>query len=149
MIFDKLENSALYASANPRFAKAFDYLKTTDFSTVEPGKYPIDGDLIYAAVSEYDSKEIENCKLEAHLNYIDIQYIVSGEEQMGVCMLEGQVPSIPYNTEKDCVFYKEPVSLVKVEAGMIAVFFPHDLHQPCIQVNGPAKVKKVVVKVKL
>ncbi|MBR2624354.1 MAG: YhcH/YjgK/YiaL family protein, partial [Paludibacteraceae bacterium] len=38
MILDALENSALYESLNPRFKAAFDYVKKTDFSKLEPGK---------------------------------------------------------------------------------------------------------------
>jgi len=149
MIIDQLKNSGTYAVLGERIAIALKYISETDFSAVEPGKYPIDGDLIYAAVSEYHTKPVSECKIEAHKKYIDVQYIISGKETMGVTLLNGQVPSVPYNEEKDCVFYDEPTSPVNFEAGMFAVYFPQDLHQPCISIGKGCMVKKVVVKVRL
>ena len=36
-----------------------------------------------------------------------------------------------------------------IEKGMFAVFYPQDIHRPCMQIDGPEKVKKVVVKVRV
>ena len=43
MIIDTLENLEQYASVNPRFAKAIEYLKSTDLNAQEPGKVELDG----------------------------------------------------------------------------------------------------------
>lgn len=147
MIIDHIENLGLYTNLGDRIALALKYISETDFSTVEKGKYAIDGNAVYAAVSEYQTKPISECKTEAHKNYIDVQFIVSGEEAMGFTRLKNQTPSIAYNEEKDCVFYNEPTSLVNFEAGMFAIYFPTDLHQPCIRIGEGCMVKKVVVKV--
>lgn len=147
MIIDHIKNIGLYTNLSERIALALKYIAETDFSTVEKGKYEIDGDSIYAAVSEYQTKTISECKIEAHKKYIDVQFIISGKEAMGLTLLNNQQPSIPYDNEKDCVFYNEPTSLLNFEAGMFAIYFPHDLHQPCISIGEGCVVKKVVVKV--
>ena len=147
MIIDHLENAEIYSNMGDRIALALKYISETDFSLVEKGKYPIDGDLVYAVVSEYHTKPIADCKIEAHKKYIDVQYIISGEEAMGLTLLTDQRPSVPYNEEKDCVFYNAPTSLVNFEPGMFAIYFPSDLHQPCISIGEGGEVKKVVVKV--
>lgn len=147
MVIDHLENVGKYSNLGDRIALALKYISETDFSVIEKGKYQLDGDLVYAAVSEYQTKPIADCKIEAHKKYIDVQYIISGEEAMGLTLLKDQQPSIPYNEEKDCVFYEEPTSLVNFKSGMFAIYFPHDLHQPCISINEGCTVKKVVVKV--
>ena len=39
--------------------------------------------------------------------------------------------------------------MLKVEEGMFTIFFPEDLHRPGVKLDQIAKVKKVVVKVKI
>ena len=37
MIFDSLKNSALYYPVSPRLEKAFGFIASTDWETMEPG----------------------------------------------------------------------------------------------------------------
>ncbi|MDX9882703.1 MAG: YhcH/YjgK/YiaL family protein [Prolixibacteraceae bacterium] len=149
MITDRIENTGFYKNSGTGVAKALQYIAETDFTGLAKGKYIIDGELIYAVVNEYETKPEADCKIEAHRNYIDVQFIVSGEEAIGYAPLNGQEPSIAYNDEKDCVFYKVPTSKVILGAGMFAIFYPHDLHQPGISSGTISNVKKVVVKVRV
>jgi biofilm protein TabA len=86
---------------------------------------------------------------EVHQIYTDIQYMISGREAIGYAALENQAVEIPYDLEKDIAFLSAETSPIILNPGMIAVFFPHDIHRPGIQIDGPEKIKKVVVKVKL
>jgi YhcH/YjgK/YiaL family protein len=147
MILDKLENAALYTSISENLKIGFDFLATTDFTHFEPGKYEIAGMNVFAIVSEYQSKEHQDCRPEAHRNYADIQYIVSGREIIGFATLNNQPVTEEYNTDKDIIFFSGETTPLILEAGMFAVFFPQDVHRPCMQLNGPENVKKVVVKV--
>ncbi len=149
MIIDRIENSEHYLNLGKRIARAFDYINSTDFSKIEPGKYEIDSDSIFAMVNEYETKDIKDCALEAHRKYIDIQYMYSGTELIGVTSLVNQIPVKEYNQEKDCVFFNEETSLIKMNAGMFAIFFPGDLHMPGVKENGLSNVKKIVVKVRI
>ena len=149
MILDKLENANLYSCISENLKKGFDFLATTDLANLEVGRYEIDGKNVFALVSEYESKAHQDCRLEAHQTYADIQYIVSGKEAIGFAPLNGQTVTAEYNPEKDIVFFSGETTQLIVEAGMFAVFYPQDVHRPCMQINGPEKVKKVVVKVKL
>lgn len=146
MILDKIENAGLYTAINARISKGFEYIKTTDLISITSGKFEI-GDGLTAIISEYETKNVEDCNLEAHEKFIDIQYIISGEELIGYVPLNKQVPTIAYNSDRDVVFYKEEVALTKLEAGMFAVYFPTDLHQPCIKSGASSTVKKLVIKV--
>lgn len=148
MIIDSLENAARYTSLGMNFAEAFGYLKNTDFSAMQPGRYVIDGDNVFAMISEYSTRIIGDEKLEAHRTYIDIQYMVSGTELMGYTLHTTQYPSFPYQAEQDYMLYDEkPSCFVPVHAGMFTIFFPTDLHMPCIMLSEAATVKKVVMKV--
>ncbi len=149
MILDKIENADLYAALSENLKKGFDFLKNTNLLNAEIGKHEIDGKNVFALVSEYESKAHQDCRLEAHRTYADIQYIVSGKEAIGFAPLNNQTVTAEYNAEKDIVFFSGETEQLTVEAGMFAVFFPQDVHRPCMQIDGPAKVKKVVVKVKM
>jgi YhcH/YjgK/YiaL family protein len=146
MILDTLENYQLYTSINERIAKGFDFLRTTDLDSLPSGKHDIEGDTIFALVQEYQTKPLEDCKLESHKKYIDIQYVIRGEEIMGITTQNNQ-NIIEVNEEKDYTFYEGTTSLVRVSKGMFTIFFPDDLHQPCVHTESAAEVKKVVIKV--
>ncbi|MCD4833779.1 MAG: YhcH/YjgK/YiaL family protein [Bacteroidales bacterium] len=148
MVIDKIENSEIYESLHLRFAKAFAFICKTDFSKLDDGKYEIENDDIFAIVQEYNTKDKKDAKLEAHRKYIDIQYIHSGVELIGIAAFKNQIP-ISDDTEKDLAFYEGDASFIKLEAGMFAIFFTDDLHMPGIKLTQSAKVKKVVVKVRV
>lgn len=148
MITDKLENIKLYLTINPRFSKALEYLQNTNLKEIENGKYKIENDEIFAIVQEYMTKDKNECKLEGHKNYIDIQYIISGEELIGISTLENQ-EKVTVNKEDDYTFYEGESYFIKLKEGMFAIFFPDDLHMPSIKVEATKSVKKIVIKVKI
>lgn len=149
MIIDKLSNSQLYSGHGERIRKAFTYLKETDFSKMELGKYEIDGDNIFALVNEYNTKDESEGKLEAHKKYIDVQFVAKGSELMGYAPLENQKIINEYNEQNDITFFEGDKSFIQVDEGMFAIFFPTDVHLPGIKVNEKSFVKKVVIKVKV
>ncbi|MBV5315312.1 MAG: YhcH/YjgK/YiaL family protein [Prolixibacteraceae bacterium] len=146
MILDKLENAALYEGISENMKKGFEYLKNTDLANLEVGRYEIDGKNVFALVSEYDSKKPEDCRLEAHQVYADIQYIVTGSEAIGFVTLNNQTVISEYNPDKDIAFFSGEAAPLILDSGLFAVFFPQDVHRPCMQIDGPEKVKKVVIK---
>src|SRR5512145_1954601 len=104
MIADILKNRHLYASISPRIKKSLEYISKTDFSAMEPGRYELDGSNIFALVQAYDSIPREQGKWECHRNYIDIQYIAEGVEQIGVNNIGKMKVTTEYNPEKDIAF---------------------------------------------
>jgi YhcH/YjgK/YiaL family protein len=148
MVIDKIENSQLYAGLSKQIAKAFAYINSTDLLNTEEGKYEIDGKNVIAIVQEYISKNLEDCKLESHFEHIDIQYVISGTELMGVSILNDQVPHT-INEEKDVAFYQYESTHFELAQGMFAILFPNDLHCPCIKNGENSKVKKLVVKIRI
>ncbi len=130
--------------------EALDYLKKTDFSSVENGKHLIQGDKLFAVVMNYTTEPKEKKKAEAHQKYIDLQYVVSGEEMMGVAPLSlNPRPSEMYDPNKEAAFYETPMGEMELpmKAGNYAVLFPEDIHRPGCSLNKSTEVRKVVVKV--
>ena len=77
MVVDRLENLEKYASLNPLFAKAMEYLKTTDLNAQELGKVKLQGDDLVVNFSQTKPKTKEEAKLETHNQFIDIQIPLS------------------------------------------------------------------------
>lgn len=147
MILDTVENIDLYKGLHERLSVGLEYIANTDFSALELGKYEIEGDAIFAILQAYDSKEEQNCKLEAHKKYIDIQFLVEGQEYIGVEPLMNQEILEDKLESNDVVFYKGTAPKMKLDSGSFMVFFPTDVHAPGIKVATSEKVVKVVVKV--
>ena len=151
MIFDNLKNKALYESVHPKFGEAFAFIERVVAEGLEVGRYELDGDALFALVQEYPTKAPADCPFEAHRKYIDIQYVKSGRERMGVANLAHVTPTTEYNDEKDFLLFNTPedASILTVGAGEFAVFFPHDAHQPAMAMGESETVEKIVVKVRV
>jgi biofilm protein TabA len=148
MIADRLTNAPLHHGVHPNFARAFAYLQRFDPATVD-GVYPL-GDGSEARVQRYHTRPIEERKWESHRTYIDIQYLVSGEESMLHAEISALHGATPYDDANDVILYADatgPVSSLGVRAGSFVIFYPHDGHRPGIALGAPAPVVKVVVKV--
>jgi len=148
MIFDNLKNSKLYFPLGEGIQKGLKYLTSTDFSNLEPGRYEIDGDKVYAMVQTYNTKPASAGRWEAHKKYIDVQYVAKGEELIAYAPSDGQKILSDYNEIKDVSLFEGERSFIKIEQGMFAVFFPDELHMPGIMTVNKKSVKKVVVKIK-
>jgi YhcH/YjgK/YiaL family protein len=150
MIADILKNRHIYAPISPRIKTALEYIAKTDFSGMEPGKYELDGKNLYVLVQAYDSIPREQGKWECHKNYIDIQYIADGVEQIGCNNIDKMKITTEYNPEKDVAFLSGEGDLVTFSKGSYGIFFPEDAHMPKIALNNiQSKVKKVVIKIKV
>ena len=96
MILDTLDNLEKYASLNPLFAQAIEYLKNTDLNALEIGKIKLQGDDLVVNVNQTSPKVKEDAKLETHNKFIDIQIPLSGDEVMGYTP-GNDLPEAEYN----------------------------------------------------
>jgi len=148
MIYDTLKNAARYSGLGTRFQKGFQFLQNTDLSSLKAGRIELDGANLFALVQEYTTRTLEESVWEAHRNYIDIQYMVSGVEKMGFANLE-EMDLGGYIPERDFQALNGRGNEVTVSTGAFAIFFPEDGHMPGLRVDQPAAVKKVVLKLKI
>lgn len=148
---NRRELAISYFKNKSRWDKAFTFLKTNDLSKLEIKRYDIDGDNVYAPVSEYLSKNEGDAKYEAHKKYIDIQYVIQGVELMSVApMSERKEVITVYDSTKDIEFMTVKQSKdYKATSERFFVFFPSDIHRPGVKVEENSQVRKIVVKVKV
>ncbi len=83
MIIGTLAACERYYALGARFRKALEFLKEHDVAAMEPGRYDIEGDDVFALVQEYVTKTIDGCTLEAHQVYADVNYVAEGFEYLG------------------------------------------------------------------
>jgi YhcH/YjgK/YiaL family protein len=146
MILDILTNSSKYTSLHPGIATALKFLSSPGTTLLAPGRYPIAGDAVFAIIEHCEGGGRENARLEIHRRFIDVQFVVSGNEWMGwspfsACSLDRE----GFSTESDIGFCNEPPkSWFEVSPGYFTIFYPSDAHAP---LSGNGQVHKIVVKV--
>ena len=148
---NRREFAVAYFKNKERWEKAFKFLVNSDLLKLEPKRYDIDGDNLYATISDYNTKNEETTKFEAHRKYIDIQYVIKGKEIMNLtprAMVKDVVT--PYDSAKDIEFMNVE-KVVKHTATPLNffIFFPSDAHRPGLKDGVSAPVRKIVIKVKV
>ena len=147
MIIDKLENLSKYAALNPLFADVIEFLKDHDLQTLEAGKYPIKDKDAFLNLQMAKGRSQDAAVLETHVEMIDIQIPLSGEETFGYTPLD-DLPDFEYNAEKDITKYGDTKAqtYVTLKPGQMAIFFPQDGHAPCI--SAAPEIRKAIFKIK-
>ncbi|MCQ2836741.1 YhcH/YjgK/YiaL family protein [Helicobacter pylori] len=76
------------------------------------------------------ARESEKGFFESHKKYVDFQLIVKGVEGAKVVDINQATIKTPYDEKRDLIVY-EPVqeaSFLRLDAGMLAIFFESDAH---------------------
>lgn len=153
MIFGDLKHWKQEEGAfSPPIRYAMERLQQLDFGNLLPGKYEIDGDRIFYIVSESITQDRQGLKAESHQSYMDIQYIVEGEEKIGFARLTDEQSATDDLLESsDALLYESLHNEMELllQAGNYVMFYPADIHRPGCKVKEAAPLKKIVFKIKL
>jgi biofilm protein TabA len=149
MISDTLDRISDYRVINKNLEISINYIKSHNLSDLPIGKTVIESDLVFASVSEYETKDENNAKWESHKLYGDIQILLSGEEKIGYTPVREVSLIEAYNPDKDVMFYSGKGSCINMKPGFFAIFLPQDAHQPNVTLHHKCFVKKVVIKFKI
>ncbi len=145
---DKAQFANQYHLNQGAWDKAFAYLKNTDLKTLSNGRHVIDSDNVYAIVTEAPSKDYDKTAFESHKKYIDLQYVITGEEKMAKTPVTSVVVNKPYDEKADIAYYTGEGKIYTVPAETFMLFFPGEAHRPNITPGGNKVVKKIVIKIK-
>jgi len=149
MIMDRLENLPAYLPASCRRA-VMEFVRTLTPET-PVGRYDILGEQVFARVLAYQTAVREDCRIEAHERYVDIQSTLVGAEGIDVFERGLLTEEVCYNQEKDIVFF-QPEDAVPFASntnfpGYFSMIFPQEAHRPQQSVPGEStNVKKFVIK---
>lgn len=146
MILDVLENLPHYLPLAKGFAKAVEFLARQDLDRLVAGRHEIDGEREFAMISKNVGRSRDGARLEAHRQYIDIQVVLAGLDNIGwKSVNQCRKPDGDYIAGRDVRFYTdEPDIWLAVQPGTFAIFFPGDAHLPSL---SSGLIHKIVVKV--
>ena len=145
MILDHLDNHAAYHALHPGFAEAFEFLVNEDLTALPAGRVEVDGSNVFAMVMQREGRGRDAARLEVHRRYIDIQYTVSGIEEIGWTPTRSLTTGDGYNATDDIEFFDDtPWAWAPTAPGAFALFYPHDAHAP---LGGTGQIAKVVMKI--
>ena len=147
MILEHLKHLKPYRVLSPRLALALDFLGSADLLAIQAGDHPLDGSKVFVRVMEYYTRQIGDCGWEAHRKYIDIHCMALGCERMGFAPLHKMKVTTEYSDQNDNIAFDGDGIHFDLQEKMVAIFWPHDVHRPCITIGASAKVKKVLIKV--
>ena len=146
---DKMQFAQQYHLNKVLWDKAFAYLKETNLQALASGRHVIDGDNVYAIVTEAPSKDYDKTAFESHKRYIDLQYVITGDENMAKAPLASVTVNRPYNETADIAYYTGEGQIYTVPQNTFILFFPSDAHRPNITPGGNKVVKKIVIKIRV
>ena len=149
MIIDKIENISIYKNI-PEIA--IDFILSLKKETPSLGKHVL-SESIYANVETYETKLLENGKFEAHKDYIDVQILLKGHEQIFIAPQNSLTIFEPYDAKRDIEFYSDNIcsfQSIKLDGTNFVMLFPHEAHAPQVSIDEKLEnVLKVVVKIKI
>jgi YhcH/YjgK/YiaL family protein len=148
MIVDDLSNAERYVDLHRGFRLGFDFLTRADLAELASGKYELDGERVFALVNRDPGRGRSGARLEAHRKYIDIQFLVSGNEEIGWRpTVQCRQVAEPYDAARDIAFYADPpCAWINLPLGSFMIFYPEDAHAPLASTGQNVKaVIKVAV----
>lgn len=133
-----------------RINEAIEHLQNLNIFSIKIGTYQVN-DNFYYMVQEYNTKSHKECRLESHRRYVDIQWIIHGEERIEVANISGLQIQEKYDHETDVAFWKIPSrrQQIVLRNGSYVVLYPENAHRPSMTVREQCTVKKIVGKVKV
>lgn len=119
---------------------------------LETGNISLLGEEIFAKILAYNTSKDNNQMVEAHRQYVDIQFLLEGEEKIH-CYDQPELKiRTAYSEESDCEFYfpseAAKFSTVYLKRGFFAIFFPEDAHLAALNPEASEiQIKKIVIKI--
>ncbi len=148
MILDNIKFCDTYNSLHKDFKLVFDFIKTIDKDS--PREKTVLSENVWATVSSYDKTPAREENLfEAHRDYIDIQYVVSGREKMGFATIGNNPVAREYDSENDYELFSGDGKYTELSAGDFYILYPQDLHLPIFEKIGDGELVRVVAKIKI
>jgi biofilm protein TabA len=146
MIFDERRHTELYFPLSKAMKVSFDFLANRTFSFEGHQTYEI-SDGMFAIPQQYTLKKKEDCSVEAHHRYIDIQVMLEGMEYLGYAQ-KGTLRFFGYDEEHDTERLSGSLMFLPFPKDSFTVLFPQDAHMPGVRGRGSTPtVRKVVIKV--
>ena len=152
MILDTIANASVYEGLHAGIDMALKAVAAYTPENYETGKVELDGDKVFLLRNAYTTNDPANAIFEAHRAYIDVMYMVEGEETIYV-KPTSQLSNITkeYDPAGDALLadMDADATPVRLTAGSFIVLMPQDAHAPACWVDSAKDVKKIIGKVRV
>ena len=148
MIIDSVSNCALYENVHTDLRGVFQVLQKVATGEVT-GKTVLDEGNVWVNAPATASIPEGIRVFEAHRDFIDVHYILSGSELFGYSNVDRLMTTKEYDEEGDYELLDGEKSLVVLNAGDFCIAFPQDAHIPFFQKCGDENLVRVVAKVRI
>lgn len=135
-----------YAAVIPGLEEAVKAVQALE--SMEPGTVPLSGSN-KILVQQGTTKPAAGQLLEAHREFLDIQYLVKGSEVVGWAPVDTLTLDGEFNTTKDKGMYSGNCDFMNIAEGYCYVVFPEDAHMPGSHLDTPTQYEKLVIKLKV
>ena len=152
MIFDTIENAKTYKGLNERVDRALEEVQKYTAENFPAERAVIDGENLFLNFANYVTHPKEEAVAEAHRQYLDVMYMVEGEEIIYVkptAKLKNITKEYDPAIEALLADFDEDAIPIRLQAGSFVVLYPQDAHSPGCMVDAPAPVKKIIGKVRI
>ena len=150
MITGKISDAEKYYSVHKDFKAAFDVLRSLTPESAK-GLQTISGFTVN--VTEPTKADLtangEPKPLEAHKKYIDLHYIIEGEEGFLYGDVETLDVTVPYHEEGDYLLLSGECGKIYLRTGDFCITFPEDAHAPAMLYKDADTVRRAVVKIEV
>lgn len=149
MIFDSIKNKDNYKNF-PMLHQALNYL-----TNLSSGKLPVSNTILipgklFCNAVLLTSKPEKDCIYEAHRKYIDLHCTISGIEGIATSDISTLTSVVPYSEDEDIEFFHgNENGRYYLTPGQFMVCYPNDAHKVAIMKSLPARIEKVVFKIKV
>jgi biofilm protein TabA len=127
-----------------------DYLEGIDPDEFQEGRTELSEPDVFVNAMHQFTKSEEDAVWESHEKHIDIHYLVDGHELVKYAEEYKMDVEVLYDEKKDCTLFVGSDGLnVNIPKGGFVIFFPDEIHKTMVADGIPARVKKLVGKIRV
>lgn len=114
------------------------------------GRYDFENK-VYINVESYEPVSFEEKEFEAHKDYVDVQILLKGKENIYVADVADQGFKVTKPYVPDIMFMdgEVPSEAISLNEGEFCLLEPKDAHKPCIRQDGAEGVVVIKAVIKL
>src|SRR6056297_945831 len=123
----------------PVFDRCIDWLQQ-HIGNFPDGVTELNGDRLFVNVHGYETKHRNNCAWESHRQTADLQFGISGSEQIDwtaePVTIDSAAKSRNYDAERDFEIWNDEPAIwqtLTLTPGTMVVFLPGERHRPMVQ----------------
>ncbi|MBQ9986032.1 MAG: YhcH/YjgK/YiaL family protein, partial [Oscillospiraceae bacterium] len=148
LITDKIKNSDTYAACNRFFHEIFGKIKT--LTPDDAGKrFVIEEGVAWISVSSSENAPPGDRKFEAHKKFLDIHFVLEGEEKFVYANTDELTPETEYNEAEDYLLLNGDGTKLTLRTGDFCIVYPQDAHIPTLEKLSEGKLVRGVAKIKI